>query len=255
MIQGTTIHQLTSEQIRFLNRGPTYVVPCQMHTASNLPPNEILTKQIIPLRQQLTKLFTKYPVDLSLRWNFEKSMQQQFIKSFNVPVPTSIEKRTIYEKQLIGSIHYQLKRDQLILRRTADQYNTYYLGDRHGFNTMAKDYIENKNNFEMIGMIDPVNTEQKQLNDIIKSIDLALDQLEQKKLIPMDYLTKFQIRKETNINLPYLYFLPEITNQDNHITLQPRLSSCANFPMQTLATYLDRLLRPLHKKILNQLHF
>ena len=58
------------------------------------------------LRQQLTKLFTKYKVDLSRRANFEKEIQQQFIRSFSRPIPTELEARSLDEKQLIQSIQY-----------------------------------------------------------------------------------------------------------------------------------------------------
>jgi hypothetical protein len=210
MVQDAN-HHLSSEHLKFLNRGPTYVLPCQMHllSTSNLSLDQILAKQIIPLRRQLTKLFTKYPIDLSRRHVFQRDMEQQFVKSFSIPIPSVLEQRVFYEKQMIQSIQYQLKKDQLILRRTADENNTYYLGYVNDFNNMANDYIENRNCFEIIGVINEFNSEQQQLTEIIKSIDLDLDQLERKKLIPMEYLTKLQLRKKTNINLPYLYFLPE----------------------------------------------
>ena len=216
-------------------------------STSNLSLNDILTKQIKPLRQQLTQLFTKYPIDLGCRFTLDKEIQRQFMKSFSVPIPSSLEQRVLYEKQIIGSLRYQLKRDQLILRRTADENNVYYLGSCHEFNTMAQNYLANTKNFEMIGIIDEINTEQKQLTNIIRSIDLDLDQLERQKIIPMNLLTKFQIGKKPNIILPYLYFLPE-TYPDGHIILQPRLSSSKKVPIQTLATYLHQLLRPLYDK-------
>ena len=110
LIQGTLHHSLSKEQLRFLNRGPAYVMPCQMHISSHIPIDEILTQQITPLQEQLTKLFTKYPVNGAYKWHFENQIKEQFMKSFSEPIPTAIEKRAVYEKQLITSIHNQLKR-------------------------------------------------------------------------------------------------------------------------------------------------
>ena len=131
MIQDSSlVHDLTYEQIKFLNCGPTYVPQCQIHILSkiSLTLAEIVTKQMAPLRRGLTKLFTKYPVDLSRRMSFEKEIQQFFNESFVQTISAMIEERVIYEKKLLQSIQYQLKRNRLMLRRTAANNNTYYLG-------------------------------------------------------------------------------------------------------------------------------
>ncbi|CAF1543586.1 unnamed protein product, partial [Rotaria sordida] len=76
MFQDTS-HHLSQEQITFLNRGPTYVPPCQIHILSKSSTTlaQIVTKQMARLRRELTKLFTQYSVDLSRRMNFEKEIQ------------------------------------------------------------------------------------------------------------------------------------------------------------------------------------
>jgi hypothetical protein len=53
-------HHLSPEQVMFLNRGPCYVSPCQMHSRIRQQ-----QRQMAPLRQRLTQVFTKFPVDLS----------------------------------------------------------------------------------------------------------------------------------------------------------------------------------------------
>jgi hypothetical protein len=204
------IHHLSYEQLSFLNRGPTYVSPCQMHISStSLSTDEIITKQMAPLRRQLTKLFAKYPVDIARKKNFEKDIQKAFQDSFSVPIPLLLQKRTVYEKQLIRSIHHHIRIDHLILRRTADEKNTYYIGSFDEFNHKCNEYMESSNCYEMIGIIDENKTEQQQLTNIITSIDVALEKLQQKKLIATDHLEKLKINTKTNVNLPYLYFLPE----------------------------------------------
>lgn len=218
MIQNAS-HHLPSELVRFLNRGPTYVLPCQMHLLStpSTSLDQILTKQIMSLRQQLAKLFIKYPVDLTRRRIFLRDMEKQFVQSFSRPIPAVIEQRVFYEKQLLQSIESQLKSDQLILRRTADENNTYYLGDRDGFERMAQDHLENSHCYEMIGTIDELHSERHHLTVITQSIDLAIETLARKKLIPTDHLKKLQIGGRTNITLPYLYFLPKIHQVLNNL--------------------------------------
>ncbi|CAF1417810.1 unnamed protein product [Rotaria sordida] len=197
-----------------------------------------------PLQRELTKLFIKYPIDLSRQMHFENGIEQLFNESFLQPMPSVLEERTLYEKQLILSIRYQLNKDQLILRRTTDEMNTYYLGRLNEFNQKSNEYIQNSTCYELIETINEINTEQQQLEGIIQSIDLQLEILYQRKLIKEDHLIRLSIGKKTNINLPYLYFLPE-TNENVHMSVQPRLSSCQHCPIYTLATYLNQLLRPL----------
>ncbi|CAF3050590.1 unnamed protein product [Rotaria sp. Silwood2] len=247
VIQDTP-HRLSREQVKFLDRGPAYVPPCQIHilSKSSLTLAQIVTKQMAPIRQELTKLFTKYSIDLSRRMKFEKEIQLSFNDSFLRSIPGVLEERTLYEKQLIQSIRYHLKKDQLILRRTADEMNTYYLGRLDEFNQKSDEYVENSTCYELIGTTDGTHTEQQQqqLHEIIISINSQLEQLYQKKLINKDHLTKFSINKRLKFILPYLYFLPE-TNEDVHMSVQPRFSSYQHSPIQQLAQYLDQLLRPL----------
>ncbi|CAF1528890.1 unnamed protein product, partial [Adineta steineri] len=207
------IHHLSSEQLRFLHRGPTYVLPCQMHLLSKSSTlHQILTQQIMPLREQLTKLFDKYSMFVSDSHLFQQRIEQQFFQSFSLSIPTSLEERVFYEQKLIQSIRTQLHKDQLILRRTADDYNTYYLGYQHEFQIKTNDYMEQNNYFEMITTTqDEINAEQNQIIQKIKLLYSVLNQLTQEHLISTDTMRRFQIRNITNIKLPYLYFLPEET--------------------------------------------
>ncbi|CAF1624904.1 unnamed protein product [Rotaria magnacalcarata] len=201
-----------------------------------------------PLRRELTRFFTKYPVDLSRRMNFEKEIQNLFHASFDQSIPSTLEERILYEKQLIKSIRYQLNKDQLILRRTVDNYNTYYLGSLNEFQKKSDDFVQHSISYEFIGMLDCINTEQQQLDEIIDSINSQFETLHQKRLINNDYRTKFIISKKSTTKLPHLYFLPE-TNEDIEMTVQPKFSSYQYSPIQKLAQYLDELLRPLFNNL------
>ncbi|CAF3881794.1 unnamed protein product [Rotaria sp. Silwood1] len=246
MIQDTP-HYLSIEQVKFLNRGPSYVPPCQIHilSKSSLTLAQMVTKQMVPLRRELTKLFTNYSGDLPRRMNFEKEIQQCFNDSFICSMPDVLEERALYEHRLIQSIRYHLKKDQLILKRTADDMNTYYLGRLDEFNQLSDNFLENSTCYELIETMSDTHTEQAtKLQEIILSINSQLEKLYQRKLINKDQLTKFSINKRLKLKLPYLYFLPE-TNADIQMTVQPRFSSYQHSPIQRLAQYLTQLLRPL----------
>ena len=240
-------HHLTEEQVQFLNRGPTYVIPCQMHllsTASTL--NQVLTNQVIPLRRQLTKLFKQYPMDLQRQNAFRRDMEREFVKAFTLPIPTALEKRVFHEKQVIESIRYQLQKDNLILRRTCDEYNTYYLSDRIEFQAKCLEYMEDHTQcFFKIYDMDENISEAQHLTEMTKSINSALNQLELKYIIGMEHLNKFRIRDSTPLQLPYLYFLPE---PNLELSVQPRFSTWNNSPIYPLATFLNQILRPLFDK-------
>jgi len=243
-------HHFSYEQIKFLNRGPAYVSPCQIHilSKSSLTQAQIVRDQMIPLRRQLTKLFTKYPVDLARRMNFESELQDSFNESFIRAIPPALEERALQEEQLIRSTKCQLQKDQLILRRTADNYNTYYLGGLVAFNEKTNDYIENSACYELIGSINTIHTKQQHLKQIIQSISTQLERFYQRKLFNKNYRSQFTIGPLGNLDLPYLYFLPELDHNDDML-VQPRMSSCYKSPIYALAQYLYQLLRPLYENL------
>jgi hypothetical protein len=213
------LHHLTNEQIKFLNRGPTYVTPCQMRLSAPTSDSleHVLIKQMAPLRRQLATLFSTFRVDLSHRMRFERDIEQSFKQSFSLPIPSNIEQRATYEIQLLRSIQSQLAKEQLILRRTADNKNTYYIGSLQTFNHKTAEFMDKANNYEMMGTIDEINTQEQHLNNRRQLIETALVELHRKKLIQQDHLSKMVTNTRSTVNLPHLYFLPAIhpvsTNQ------------------------------------------
>ena len=77
-----TEHCLTEQQLQLLNRGPTYVPPCQMHvsSASSSPSSldEIVKKQYAPLKHQLASLFSKYSVNVALQFTIKNQVYERF---------------------------------------------------------------------------------------------------------------------------------------------------------------------------------
>ena len=199
-----------------------------------------------PLRRQLTALFTKYPVDLARRMNFERELQQVFQSSFSVAVPPALQRRAIHENELVHSMLDRLNNDQLVLRRMADESNTYYMGDIDDFHRRSQAHLQTSNYYELIGTIDDDHHHSKEqhIHDIVQSIDQDLEKLYEKKLIPQEHLAKLKVSQRTKIELPSLYFLPHL-HREEPLVVKPRLSSCLRCPVESIARYLHQLLRPL----------
>jgi hypothetical protein len=202
------LHHLSIEQIALLNRGPTYVPPCQLHMSPSLSIDQLLVKQAEPLRRQLTLLFSKSSVNFSQQLTFNRALKKLFEQSFSICVPESIQQRAHYEKELVLSIHRHMKNDNLILRRTADQNNVFYLGHASDFEQKANDHMKNTSSYELIGPIDETMPQQPQLTEMINSIDFILENSHKNKRISKDHLDRMRV-KTSNVELPYLYFLPE----------------------------------------------
>lgn len=256
------LHTLSTEQMNFLNRGPCYVIPGQMHLSSTNAVNQVIQQQMAPLQRQLTAAFTKYPVDLSRRIKFQDELKLLINKSFIQPIiPTPIEERVRHEQQLVQSIQSQLHTQQpqeYILRRTADGQNTYYLGQRSEFWFKATEHVQTSDCYELIGSIDDINTEEGYLRNTLTSIDETLEKLFQEKFFTREHLNKLSVTPRTHtIKLPQLYFLPEVNTLDGTIQVQPRLSfsTAFNSPVQILATHLQQLLRPLFEHVAQSITF
>jgi hypothetical protein len=83
----------------------------------------------------------------------------------------------------------------------------------HHFRDMADTYLQNTKHYELISSIDNGNStlSERQLDEIIASINFAFEELYQKKIISKEYLEKYKINTKLNLQLPYMYFLPEIS--------------------------------------------
>ena len=207
------VHYLTDQQLQLLNRGPTYVTPCQMHVSSSFETiDDIVNKQYAPLKHQLAVLFDKYRADISRQLHFNKYAYIEFKKLYSTPIPTDIYERAIYEKKLIQSIQYFLMKNNLILRRTADQNNVFYLGNRKEFIEASNQYMEkNADRYTVLMNTNEMNEQQVQqlLNKKFELLNQELDDLHKKKRITITVLETLQVKID-QVKLPYLYFLPNV---------------------------------------------
>ncbi len=215
----TTTHSLTDKQIQLLSRGPTYVPPCQIHTSSSSQSiDDIIKILYAPLKHQIAAIHTKYETDANLSVNFERDVYDQFKDHFSQSIPSYIRQRALYEMKLAQTIRHSLKQNDLILRRTADHMNTFYLGNKQDFEAKATDYLTKMDTYEVLMTMnkeeeEEENSEQQlkiKLNQIIESINWALGVLKNRSDLKADIVKKLRI-EPSQVQLPYLYFLPDVS--------------------------------------------
>ncbi|CAF4263230.1 unnamed protein product, partial [Rotaria sordida] len=188
---------------------------------------------------------------------FDQKINDKFQNLFSTPIPTMLQQRALYEKQLIQSIRYTLKEDNLILRRTADHMNIFYLGNRQNFEAKANEYLTKTDAYTVIIAMDGENDNQQQqlqneLNEMIESINFALKVLKSRKAID-DNITSRLLLHATNIKIPSLYFLPDVSKEDE-MELLPFIISQHSVTSK-IGKYLNRLLRPFADNIMKSTTF
>jgi len=213
IIDTSSHHPLTDEQLKLLNRGPTYVPPCQMYVSSSyVSINDMVQKQYKLLQHHLSILFAKFHVNTARAMFINKEIKDAFINAFSLVLPSSLYQRALYEKQLVQSIREHLKANHLILRRLANQRNVFYLGNMKDFQEKANEYMTKTDIFEFCEAIDETNLHKthEYLNQMIKSLNAEVETIFQNKKIYKDLLQKLHI-DTGKVQLPYLYFLPDVS--------------------------------------------
>ena len=207
-----------------------------MHVTPALHFDQICAKQIKPLERQLITFFNQYKIHILRQTTFLNEIKTSFNENFHLRLPTSIEERALAERFIIQSIHRKLKEDHLILRRSADQSNLFYLLDQHQYNQQCQSLFQQFNWCEQLGSTNPLVT----LSD---TIDYHLFKLRQEGHLEVSQLSQMKVQR-INLRFPYLYFLPSSTSTVH----QPFISSCQTAPIERLATYLNQLLEPLYER-------
>ena len=207
-------HQFTEKQLQLLNRGPTYVPPCQTSILSSCHSmDDIVERKYAPLKHQLSNLFSKHHINIALSMEIEQKISDQFTNLFSLPIASNLQQRALYEKYLIQSIRHSLKKNNLILRRTADNKNTFYLGNLQEFETKANDYLLKSDAYKVLLNIDKENDGQPwqaELKQMEESMNLLLESLKNHKAINIDLYNRLLV-DASKVKLPCLYFLPDIS--------------------------------------------
>ncbi|CAF3974076.1 unnamed protein product [Rotaria sordida] len=124
MIQSTPLHLFTKEQLKLLNRGPSYVPPCQMYMSSaSTTIEKIIEEQYKSIQHDLHRMFAKCDINPAQSMFIRNEIKDLFTKLFSISIPKTLHQPALYEKQLIESIRQELQKYDLILRRIANQQN------------------------------------------------------------------------------------------------------------------------------------
>ncbi|CAF2084607.1 unnamed protein product [Rotaria magnacalcarata] len=251
-----TSHQLIPEQLKLLNRGPTYVPPCQLSISSlNQSIDDIIKKQYASLKHQLNAIFSKYHINIALSMEIQQKINGQFTNLFSTPIPSNIQQRALHEKHLVQSIRFSFNKQNLILRRTADNKNTFYLGNRKEFEAKANDYLMKSDDYTIFLSTYKCNVspqEHGELKQMIESMNDLLMRLKTNKSITDDLYHRLLI-DASKVKLPYLYFLPDVSIE-NEISMVPIITSAYSATWK-IGKYLNDLLRPFVNKILQPTTF
>ncbi|CAF5080391.1 unnamed protein product [Rotaria sp. Silwood1] len=249
-------HPFNDKQLQLLSRGPSYVPPCLIYTSlSNESMVDIVKKQYAPLKHQLNNLFLKYKINLNLQMEIHKKVYDLFKDLFSKSIPSSLSQRALYEKKLIESIRTSLKKHNIILRRTADNMNIFYMGNKEEFEKKADRYLLTCEDYDVLFDVNDTNNEKPfnlAIKDMIESINALLEQLKIHKGITDDLYKQF-IVNPTRLKIPYLYFLPNLSNE-NVLSLVPIVTSQYSTTWK-MAKYLNKLLRPYADGVLRSTSF
>ncbi|CAF1602325.1 unnamed protein product [Rotaria magnacalcarata] len=243
MIICTSRHAFTDEQLKLLNRGPTYVPPYQTYISSTDQSTiEMIKKNFKLLQHHLTILLTKSNVNMAQAMLIIKQIKDVYTLTFSRSLSSVMYQRAIYERNLVDTIRAHLKSNGLILRRTADQRNVFYLGNRNDFEDKTNEYMKKTDIFEIC---DDINNENLQVTRhyLVKKIKAFNDELNiifhDKKY--KDFIEKLSIDTD-KVELPYLYFLPDVS-QKNNLSVKP-IVVMQRSATSRLGQFLDQLLRP-----------
>ncbi|CAF3676623.1 unnamed protein product [Rotaria sordida] len=249
IIDSNIIYHCTKQQFELLNRGPTYVAPCQLHVSTSLllqTIDTIVSKQYESIEHQLPNLCKQYSMDLQYATEIQKKIKDEFRILFSTLIPTCIHQRAFYEQQLIQSIQQSLKTNQLILRRTADHKNLFYLTDKTKFEEKCHQFMSKHNDdFELIDTLTDQNQADicSKLADNIYKMNRKLENFLKENYISKHVYEKLYV-KSNEIKLGYLYFLPDISlANDFYLFVKPMFSMYHSLTWK-LGNFIFRLLQP-----------
>ena len=128
-------------------------------------------------------------------------------------IPIDIHQRAQSELVLVRSIRQSLKNKNLILQRTADNMNTFYLGNRDEFQRRADNYVTSTNQYRVFCAIhreDKQQAVQSEMNKLLDSINHSLRILRRRNDIDENLYKRLQT-DPNQMKLSYLYFLPTVS--------------------------------------------
>ncbi|CAF3960604.1 unnamed protein product, partial [Rotaria sp. Silwood1] len=172
----------------------------------------------------------------------QKQIKDSYMEMFSNPILSkSIYERAHYEQQLIEQIRNDLKSFDLILRRTHDHQNVFYLGDRKLFEKLSNEFMLQTDLFEIETTID--QTTRDYLTNKIKLMNREFENIFMNTTKYKDELKKINVIIDKG-ELPYLYFLPDLSEQPL-LNVKPMIMTTQYNATYRLGKFLNQLLQPV----------
>ncbi|CAF4377333.1 unnamed protein product, partial [Rotaria sp. Silwood2] len=222
MIMATQLHLFSNEQLTLLNRGPTYVPLYQNYISAisnGSTIDDFINEQFKVLKHDLSIFYAKQNINMAQSMFISKEIKEAYSNAFTLSLPDSLFQRGFYEQKLVESIQNHLKQYDLILRRTANKKNVFYLDTRLDFEEKINTYMATTEMFELCEVIDQSTNLndylERMINNFNENIELYLDDRKKYKHI----LDKIMVHIG-QVEMPYLYFLPDISQVSSfHLTI------------------------------------
>lgn len=255
-------HRFNVDQLKLLTRGPSYIPPCQLLTkiqSASLSMNDYLKQQYAPMKHRLAHIFAKHKLSIAGTLTISQRLHEKFNQLFSVMnVPSEMHQRSTYELSLVDDIRRLLDEDRLVLRRTADNFNQFYLGDAYEFDSQCEQYLENMTFVRCMMEIDHESADstiRSEVNETVDDINRTIKALQTNSIITTDVANRLTVDMD-KVDYPILYFLPDISTlvQDMTMSVSPRFASDQG-PTMKLAQYLQSVLRPLVDSVLQSKTF
>ncbi|CAF1261241.1 unnamed protein product [Rotaria sp. Silwood1] len=249
IINSNIKNPFTKEELALLNRGPSYIIPCQLQVSSssnNKSNNRLASEQFTKLETQIINRIKSSFYDLPQTTALLRKLKVQFGTMFNVFIPTSLRQRSIYEQQLVQAIQESLKKNHFILRRTANHSNQIYLTKQTVFQEKCHEFmIQYKDQFELLYSVTSDNYMDiyLKINDKIVTMNRIIETLFKQKHISKEFYQKLLIHGE-DIKLGYMYFLPDISMENDFYLFVKPMFSMAKSLTWNIANFLHRVLQP-----------
>lgn len=211
------LEHFTTQQLRLLQRGPTYILPYQLHLPAMFSTDdERLKKQYGPFHQRLVMLLSKYHVPLLQQENLKAELKKEFHTLFSATTNTLPNQkqlqRAIYEDRMVRSIRSILQRHQLFIRRTANDQNTFYIGQQIDFDHATHQYMMTQIDYTIVHTVDRHNQQDvyQKLQNQYRQMNRTFETMMKEKHFTQEIYDRLRINVD-RIHLGYLYFLPELS--------------------------------------------